>query len=492
MNNSGRVNDYLNSAPMVSIIIIILFIQTLIHLRYLDLPPSGFHQWRQTQTLSVARNFFEEDMNIFYPRVDSRGEFTGITGMEFPLVSYLIAVGYKIFGYSYIIQRVIMLLFSFIALWGCFLFFRKLLNSQSFGAFASFFLMFSPLFCYYSICALPEVPALSFSFLSLYFFLSFSESGKKSCFIAGLIALTLAALIKLSSLVIVLYIVYCIVKRNEKRFLKVVRLAGIGFVFIVVAAWYVYARYLRETYNNFDFRLEMNFPYSVDVILNVMKKVFVQWLPELYINYAAFVFFCAGVYFLIKVKYRVMNRFIFLYLTSFLIYFILFLPMFEIHDYYAVPVLPVLTAVTTAGFVMMFEKSQKKKWVLYFTCLLLVTTPILGTVRSLSRLESIDRKAEIFSVEEYLNAAAPEKDYLVIAAGDFSPSIYLYFMHRKGWSVGEKLSPDDIDVMRSKGARYLISTSRTVDTQPALQDRISYVSEYGNFRLYELKQIVEH
>ena len=54
--------------------IVLLLGHTLLHVKYIDLPPVGFHQWRQTQTLSVARNYYEEGMNILQPRVDNRGD----------------------------------------------------------------------------------------------------------------------------------------------------------------------------------------------------------------------------------------------------------------------------------------------------------------------------------------------------------------------------------------------------------------------------------
>ncbi|MBL7922863.1 MAG: hypothetical protein JNL88_01560, partial [Bacteroidia bacterium] len=56
----------------------------LLHAPFLHLPPCSIHVWRQCNTLAVARNFYEEDPNILRPRVDRRGESTGVTGMQFP------------------------------------------------------------------------------------------------------------------------------------------------------------------------------------------------------------------------------------------------------------------------------------------------------------------------------------------------------------------------------------------------------------------------
>ncbi|MGB2867022.1 MAG: glycosyltransferase family 39 protein, partial [Bacteroidota bacterium] len=306
-------------------------------------------------------------MNILQPRVDGRGQFTGITGMEFPIVSYAIAVGYKLFGFSNVVQRVVMLLFSFVALIGCFLFAKKLFHSQSLGFAAMVFLMFSPLFCYYSIVVLPDLPSLAFAFLSLSFFLSYQESGPSSSppYLYAVVLLTflVSVLIKVYALAILPFFVYSIWKRERDESERIFELAAIGFVVVLAGLWYLYARYLSDTYHNYDFRLNANFPYPLDVVLPVLKKVFVQWLPELFINYAEFVFFCVGIFILTRGTVMPVGRFVLLYLSVFALYAIAFLPMFEIHDYYAIPALPMLVVLTTVGFAHLVTRSEFLLWV---------------------------------------------------------------------------------------------------------------------------------
>src|SRR5690606_8136272 len=82
------------------------------------------HNWRQTTVTMVARNFLEVDNNIFFPRIDIAGEKTGITGMEFPLLNYLIYLVAKLFGYQHWYGRLINLLISSFGVW----FFYKLVG----------------------------------------------------------------------------------------------------------------------------------------------------------------------------------------------------------------------------------------------------------------------------------------------------------------------------------------------------------------------------
>jgi len=184
--------------PRRALLVLLLF-HVAIHLRYLNLPPVGFHLWRQCDTLSVARNFYEQGMNFFEPRVDRCGAGSGVTGSEFPLVTYLMALGYRAFGYGYWVQRLVVLLLSLIAVAGCFRFTQALLGSTLLAAASSLILVLSPLFVYYSVVAMPDVPMLGFLFLGLAGLTAWSRGSGTRHALWGIGALGLGTLIKLSA-----------------------------------------------------------------------------------------------------------------------------------------------------------------------------------------------------------------------------------------------------------------------------------------------------
>jgi hypothetical protein len=55
------------------------------------------HNWRQSLTNMIARNFFENGANLLYPSIDLAGEKSGIIGSEFPFYNYLIYILSSIF-----------------------------------------------------------------------------------------------------------------------------------------------------------------------------------------------------------------------------------------------------------------------------------------------------------------------------------------------------------------------------------------------------------
>lgn len=59
------------------------------------------HNWRQTLTNMIARNFLEDGANLRFPKIDMAGEKTGIIGSEFPFFNYLIYLAFELFGFEH-------------------------------------------------------------------------------------------------------------------------------------------------------------------------------------------------------------------------------------------------------------------------------------------------------------------------------------------------------------------------------------------------------
>ncbi len=75
------------------------------HYRIFNLDFIGVHTWRQTQTQTVILNFAYDDFNIINPRLNDLTYNNGLYRMEFPIMQWLIAGLYKLFGNHIIITR---------------------------------------------------------------------------------------------------------------------------------------------------------------------------------------------------------------------------------------------------------------------------------------------------------------------------------------------------------------------------------------------------
>src|SRR5262249_13541486 len=62
--------------------------------------------WREADYTQIARNFYRDGGSILYPQVDWRADTPGYAEMEFPLVPWLGARLYHLFGYHEVLLRV--------------------------------------------------------------------------------------------------------------------------------------------------------------------------------------------------------------------------------------------------------------------------------------------------------------------------------------------------------------------------------------------------
>src|SRR6185437_11648115 len=100
------------------VIILLALVLRTYHVAY---PPWDYHNWRQTQTLMVARDFARHDFKLLYPQVQwvGRGQpadpsyFSG----EFSIQSLLAALLYRLFGEHELFARTVVITFSLLGIY---------------------------------------------------------------------------------------------------------------------------------------------------------------------------------------------------------------------------------------------------------------------------------------------------------------------------------------------------------------------------------------
>lgn len=485
-----RISDVLRRRRPALILSLLLLIQVAIHAPWLSLPPSGFHLWRQTQLLSISRNYVEESMNVFQPRVDSRGSGTGIVGKEFPLVDYSIALVWRTTGAEHGAHRVVLLLLSLIAIAGVFLLARELFGSLLAGATAAFFLIFSPLFAYYSITALPDVTMLGFLCLGLFGLARASRTMQVRHLVPAFASLMLAALLKLSAGTAGLAGLVLLApgwKRADARWRTIALVTGFAALAVVVG-WYGYSRWLSETHGQYEFLLGLRLPSDMAEVTRPLWKVFVQWLPELFVSYPQFVLVAVGVWTLARKDDGVVDRlrpFVLGYALGLGVFMVAFLAMLDMHDYFLHPLVPLLVLIATLGLRTMVRAVRGRRVVHALALVLLVAVPIVGGYRGLSRFERDRPHPDLLALATRLDPLVP-KDGQVVVVDDFSPSIYLYFAHRKGRAIQAGAGRDTLAVLAADGADWLISDARAFEARDDVAGFTRFVGSAGKFNVYRL------
>lgn len=158
------------------------------------MPFVGPNSWRDAQTFSVARNFFNETFNILTPHYDLRGLGNGSLPGEFPLYSYIVGFFLKVISPQIFIGRFINLIASILIV----LIISKKLN-LSFFLIGSLFFSNTMLFSQ-SFSTMPEIFSILFLIFCIYFF--------EKNFIATLVCLVISTLIKPSGFMVFPYLFF--------------------------------------------------------------------------------------------------------------------------------------------------------------------------------------------------------------------------------------------------------------------------------------------
>jgi hypothetical protein len=469
-----------------------------LHLMFLDLPPKSMHIWRQCNTLAMTRNFYEEGMNPFTPRVDNRFDTDGVTGSQFPSFEIGLASIYHLTGEHYWVQRSYCLLLSILGMIGMYLLVTQLSKNKTLGHLAAWTYAWSPLIFYYSISALPDDLALPSSIWGLYLFLRWFEKWVEQrqigwfWMMSSLFFITLAGLTKIQYLALGFFIVpYILLRKN-----KLVPLHWIAFVSFgtccssICVSWYLYAKYLIAKSGLTDFGLsfkpEDNFKRGVSTLLSNLT----QTCPEFLLNYSSFLFLLVGLFFLTKKKSGerlVLTPFL-SWSLAFACYHLIELRQMEYHDYYMMAYMPLLVCASTYGAWHLLQT----KWQNLIAILLLIQ-PVLAFARIVpSRFLSKETEdKEVFYQKDALaklQTCVP-KNALCVVGPDDSHCIYFYFLRKKGFGFGEEgISSAQLKEYIKKGARFIYTNKKEIIEN---QELVPYLDRLmcteRNFYVYSLK-----
>lgn len=342
------------SRSLLANIGLLSFVLLLFFLNYynstLFMRPSSYHQWRQADCLSIAKNYYEEGMNFFEPKIHFIGELEmeGKAVSECPILNYTVAALWHVFGEHEFIYRLVE---YFIFLTAIFIFFNTLLTffkSTVYSFFGAGLLLTSPLLVYYSLNFIADVPALSFGIMCFCLFYQFYQTKNSKKFYWALFLGTLAVLLKASALVpiSILYFISAISLSGYRKLFKIEELfknkvvvgGSILLSLSILLAWYKYAIYYNNNNQNSVFLLTV-LPFwkmeAVERIYN-LKNLFNTLFPIFLNKPMFFLFLVMVIYVAVYFKrLTVILKWSFVFgFSFFLLYLIFFFQVFNVHDYY--------------------------------------------------------------------------------------------------------------------------------------------------------------
>lgn len=228
-----------------AVLLAILLLGLSLRLMYVRTPLLDEHRWRQVDTASVARFFYEERLNPLYPQIAWGGR-DGYVESEFPLLPFLTALLYEAFGPRDWLGRLVAASFSVATIAMAYRLGRLLLGRPA-GRAMAFLLAVSPGAVFYGRAFMPEAPMLFFSAAAVAGFVEYFQCGAIAALVWGSAALALAGLVKIPAVIVLAPVAAAAWYRHRWRAWKdYPAVIGVSLALLAIAAWYLHAYQLYE------------------------------------------------------------------------------------------------------------------------------------------------------------------------------------------------------------------------------------------------------
>ncbi len=480
------------------------------------------HMWRQADCLSITHHYYtgnpflEPEMHIQLGHNYTTGKSAG----EFPVLYYMVAGFWKVFGKSYLSFRLFYLIIFLAGIWSFYRSLTLLFGSKFWPAWISFLMLTSPIYVYYGVSFLTDVPAFSFVLMALYSLLMYRLKGQIGWFVGSILLFALAGLLKVSSLIAFVFLafVFCMevlgIKTlgREKLFKKPLReVFGLLMVPVLIVAWYYYA----HLYN-----VQSDFKYTFNSIHPFWKGTTeeMQRFGEMFEMYTFSSIYHVSVLALLLVA-LIYNLFRFRQLSWLArfsttvipfggtLYFFLWLPLMSHHDYYYIALLILVPAIllptlfqlrhhhskvlmqkpmryAAIGFLafnmlycmaVVHLQSDYKNW----SRVLITNKPFLQ-IRDFFNWEREINLSRLTRMESHLIELGIDQGARVVVLPDESFNITLYLLNRKGWTGREMFQTvEDFERLKQRGATHLIIIDDNLLNAPYLQPFLN--NQIGDF-----------
>lgn len=205
--------------------------------------------WRQTDTATFARNYAEHGMQLFYPQIDWGGPGPGYVESELPIMPWLAAGLYLLFGEHPVIGRLLSLAFMLVATVAFAALVRRRLGPVA-ARWAVILFVVSPAFMRYATAFMPEATVLAFYVVALWAFDRWLAEDRPRWLVAAAASTALAGLAKPTSLHILIVLLVWLALADPQRLRRWYVTATAALALLPPALWLWHAHGLFAQYGN--------------------------------------------------------------------------------------------------------------------------------------------------------------------------------------------------------------------------------------------------
>lgn len=451
------------------------------YFHYLYTLPQGEHFWRQTDSGSFVAYYYNHGMNFFNTGTYNLKPIDGHAASEFPILYYITAALWHVFGRS---EATLKIIDSIIVFWGFYCFFRLAYQQLKYIVIAlllTMVLLSSPMLLSYTNNFLPDPPALGLAFIGLYYFFLFTETKKHKHYLWCVFFLAFSSLIKISfaiaplSIIALLFIEKFIGFKlsNKNVFEKSTLNYLFPFIisFSILITWTLWTMHYNKINNSEIFLADTNtyWEQPAEHLKIINSEIINYWQPYYYYYSTLHVFITLAILGVLLIwKWdRLSAAFMLLLIVGSVFYSLLFYGQFGPHDYYMIIIIMPLAFLILFSLKAILKFGGKYNSVLIPSITVgLLALNILSYIFSNKTIAIHKGKGKTFislkdpelifgQMEKY----GIPKNGIVYSFPDCSPNGSLYYMDRKGYTDWHNCDSTDVsgNLKRfiPKGTEYL-------------------------------------
>jgi 4-amino-4-deoxy-L-arabinose transferase-like glycosyltransferase len=205
--------------------------------------------WRAADTATIARNFYDNGLQLFYPQINWGGSGPGYVEAELQLLPWLSAVLFHVFGEHAAVGRLVSVAFTLAAtaaFWGLA---RRVLPPVA-ARWALIAFAVSPAVMTWGNAFMPDFLVLSFYLLTLLAFQRWLTEDRPIWLAATAAAAATAALAKPTALHVGLVLLIWLLLTDRRRFRRPGLYLAAVLALVPVTVWLWHAGNLYRTYGN--------------------------------------------------------------------------------------------------------------------------------------------------------------------------------------------------------------------------------------------------
>jgi hypothetical protein len=316
-------------------------------------PILDHHGWRQADTASIARNYYRERFNPFYPQVDQRGaQEDGYVETGLELFAFAVAAISKPAGFHHETGRVLSSLFFLASAGLLYLFLKERYGLEHALVGAGVYAFAFPLQLYIERAFMNEAGLVCLTFASYRLTQRLLATGSRRALLGLGLCTTLIATVKIPYLIVWAGIAGLYAERHGLQALRRVELALVGLVNLGAAyLWYSHAHALAaQTGLTFGLTDKL---YSGSVVFTTLflRRVGGQIRQDV-LGLPSTLLLLLGLVIVLR-RRKMFEPFA---LAGFLAYVVILARGCMVHDYYLLAVVPVASVLVPVGLCALAER----------------------------------------------------------------------------------------------------------------------------------------